>query len=192
MRQQYRSRLLGILQAWLPVLTVVVGALWGLYTYIGSQKDAEALRLAQAKSIEEQRIYQQKEAEQQRHFQVDREAATRRIEAQKPFLTKQLELYFETANVIGRLVTLSRAERSTDSYKDMRKRLYALYWSELAMVEHPAVGQEMKYFMASLEHDEKEQSSQSQWELQVRAVRLSQAIRESIESAWNPPKEVNK
>ena len=33
---KYHSRLLDVVQSWLPVLTVVVGALWGLWTYIES------------------------------------------------------------------------------------------------------------------------------------------------------------
>src|SRR5882757_3863363 len=84
---KYHSRLLGVVQSWLPVLTVVIGALWGLWTYIESQKAAEELRLTQARAFEEQRQAQQKEADAQQRLQVAREANTRRVEAQKPFLT---------------------------------------------------------------------------------------------------------
>jgi hypothetical protein len=178
---RYYSRVLDVIQAWLPVLTVVVGALWGLYTYIGSQKEAEALRLSQAKNLEEQRIVQQKEAEQQRSYQIEREASTRRIEAQKPFLTKQLELYFETAKVVGSLITISRKSEGQE-YERLKQRYYALYWSELSMVEHPNVERAMVEFRSAFERydklDEKDRAEKA-------AYKLAHAIREAIESAWS-------
>src|SRR6266550_849493 len=158
---KYHSRLLDVVQNWLPVLTVVVGALWGLWTYIESQKAAEELRLTQAKTFEEQRQAQQKEADAQQRLQVAREANTRRVEAQKPFLTKQLELYFETANVVGKLVTLAPAptDQSSKEYEEALRRFYALYWSELSMVEHKNVESAMVVFKNALENRLKESSS---------------------------------
>ena len=38
--QEYRSRVLDIARAWLPVLTVVIGALWGLYEFIWNERKA--------------------------------------------------------------------------------------------------------------------------------------------------------
>jgi hypothetical protein len=67
----------------LPVLTIVGGALWALYTYLDHQSEV------------------QREATRQ----ANKEAITRRLEAQKPFLEKQLALYFEAAQIAGKLVT---------------------------------------------------------------------------------------
>jgi hypothetical protein len=177
---KYGSRLLDIIQAWLPVLTVVGAALWGLYTYIASQRQAEALRLAQTRNLEEQRIAQQKDAEQQRLFQIQREANTRRIEAQKPFLTKQLDLYFETAKVVGRLITISRTNEG-DEYERLKQRYYALYWSELSMVEHPNVERAMIEFRSAFERYD---TSNQKVDAERAAYKLAHAIREAIESAW--------
>ena len=35
---KYHVPLLAVIKAWLPVLTVVIGALWGLYEFIDTQK----------------------------------------------------------------------------------------------------------------------------------------------------------
>ena len=42
----YNHGLLGLAQAWLPVLTVVGGALWGLFTYLGQAKEAAKTQAA--------------------------------------------------------------------------------------------------------------------------------------------------
>jgi hypothetical protein len=102
--------LLNLIQAWLPVLTVVVGALWGLYTFIDHQKEVA------------------READRQQSQQ----AATRLLEAQKPFLEKQLALYFEAAQVVGKLVTLKPGDTE---WGNNENRFWQLYWSELSMVE---------------------------------------------------------
>jgi hypothetical protein len=75
---------LAVTKAWLPVLTVVVGALWGLYEFIDTQKKAEVARVVQAK----------------------KDGETRRVEAQKPFLELQFKTYLATTGLIGRLVVL--------------------------------------------------------------------------------------
>jgi hypothetical protein len=54
--QEYRSRVLDIARAWLPVLTVVIGAVWGLYEFIWNERKAETARLEQARTIEQQRV----------------------------------------------------------------------------------------------------------------------------------------
>src|SRR3954463_1463099 len=80
------TRWLQVIQSWLQVLTVVVGALWAVYACVDhASKEAEAT------------------------------ARTRLIEAQQPFLRKQLDLYFETAELAGRLVT---EDATNPKYKD--------------------------------------------------------------------------
>jgi hypothetical protein len=111
-----------VIQGWLPVLTVVVGAGWALYTYLDHQKDAARLL----------------------RLQADKEMVTRRIEAQKPFLQKQLDLYFETAHIVGKLVTMEPS--SSGEWSTLTNRFWALYWSELSMVEHRMVEARMKRF----------------------------------------------
>ena len=119
--QTRTHKYLSILQAWLPVLTVVGGALWGLYTYLDHQKDAQR----------------------QAAIQAEKDNATRRIEVRKPFLEKQLALYFETAQIAGRLATLTPESKF---WPDTEGRFWALYWSELSMVEDGIVEEAMVAF----------------------------------------------
>jgi len=58
----------GVIQVWLPILTVVAGGVWGLFTYIEAQKAAE----------------------QTRQTEQDKLTRAREQEAQQPFLKKQL------------------------------------------------------------------------------------------------------
>jgi hypothetical protein len=153
------TAILGVVQAWLPVLTVVAGGLWGLYTYIDHQNEI-----------------QRESASASEH-----DAATRRIEAQRPFLEKQLALYFETAQVAGRLVTLD--VKSSD-WSDAEQRFWALYWSELSMVEHKIVEQAMVDFGKALNAYKADPNSSTKGMMDSAALDLAHAIRSGIEDAW--------
>jgi hypothetical protein len=153
------TAILAVVQAWLPVLTVVAGGLWGLFTYIDHQKEVQRQSTAES----------------------ERNAATRRIEAQKPFLEKQLALYFEAAQVAGKLVTLD--VKSSD-WQSAEQRFWALYWSELSMVEHKIVEQMMVQFGTALKAYKSEQSSATKSAIDSAALDLAHAIRAGIEEAW--------
>jgi hypothetical protein len=147
------TRWLQVIQSWLQVLTVVVGALWAVYAYVDhASKEAEAT------------------------------ARTRLIEAQQPFLRKQLDLYFETAELAGRLVT---EDATNPKYKDDVKRFWALYWSSLSMVEHEVVekammnvGERLNAYLPDATNDEKRN------DLEAAVYQLAHAIRSGIESSW--------
>jgi hypothetical protein len=47
----YSHGLLGLAQAWLPVLTVVGGALWGLFTYLDHAKEAAKTQAASEQNL---------------------------------------------------------------------------------------------------------------------------------------------
>jgi hypothetical protein len=107
-------------------------------------------------------------------------ARTRRVEAQKPFLEIQLNLYKETAKVVGLLISL---EPSSEEWKAERKRFTALYWSELSMVEHERVEEAMKKFREVLKRFEGDHSARG--DLEAHSYHLAHAIRDSIKEAWS-------
>src|SRR5437588_830515 len=88
------------------VMIRVGGALWGLFTYLDHER--EVARNA---------------ADQEKH-----DEATRTVEARQPFLKKQLDLYFEAAQTTGKLVTLAP---DAEEWKELERRFWELYWSEL-------------------------------------------------------------
>jgi hypothetical protein len=160
--------LLGLAQAWLPVLTVVVGALWALYTYLDHAKQA-----ATAASEAERNLATE------HAIQSERESRTRLIEAQKPFLDKQLALYFETAQVVGRLVT----EGDGLEWGKDRARFEELYWSELAMVEHAEVASAMVEFRQVLEQLHGSPPPNRGDLLRV-ALGVAHSLRKGVEESW--------
>jgi hypothetical protein len=86
LRRDLKARKLGLLalaQAWLPVLTAVIGALWGLILFINNQQQLAD----QANALSR------------------KESASRWIEARKPFLEKQLSVYFEITQTAGKIVS---------------------------------------------------------------------------------------
>jgi hypothetical protein len=156
------SQLAGIAQAWLPTLTAVVGAIWGLWLYVDQhQKDRE-----------------------QASEQAVRDSRARIIEAQKPFLDKQLGLYFETAQVVGRLV---QTDWTSDAWKADDNRFWELYWSELTMVEHKSVAQSMHDFGELLKKLEQSMDKPHQDALHTASLKLAEALRNGIQSSWGDP-----
>ena len=179
----YNHGLLGLAQAWLPVLTVVGGALWGLFTYLGQAKET-----AKTQAASEQNLAIERKG------QSERESRTRLIEAQKPFLDKQLALYLETSQVVGRLVAESLYWTNWDTY---RQRFEELYWSELTMVEHTEVASAMVEFRTTLQAVVEKRSklkSENKIEeefntidrngLRDSALVLAYALRRGIEESW--------
>ena len=171
------ASLLELAKSWLPVLSVVVGALWGLYTYMDHQKTA---RNEAAASLEKQ-LVRSKE-------QTQRDTRVRLIEAQKPFLDKQLALYFETAQIVGKLVT---EPLSSPDWEASTRRFWQLYWSELTMVEHNDVATAMKAFGDQLglvaEGRDKLKGVEMDAALQILrslSLNVAHALRRGVESSW--------
>jgi hypothetical protein len=170
------DQLLKSIQSWLQVLTVVVAAAWGLYTYIQHDNDVKA---AEARKSEELRA--------QTAAQAASENRTRWIEAQKPFLSKQLDLFFETAQVAGRLVT---EDVQSPAWKADDLRFSALYWSELTMVEQVGVAKAMSDFKDKLVPIEsKVKAGQPVDDKDMEPLRsicldLAQALRGGVERSW--------
>ena len=152
--------ILAIVQAWLPVLTIVGGALWGLFTYLDHQKEVQVDAARQAA----------------------KDASVRKIEAQQPFLKQQLTLYFEAAQVAGRFTTLKPGSAQWDVNES---RFWQLYWSELSMVESEAVEAAMVNLSKALPDYKRSPDNQEAIQaLDESVYELAHAIRAGIESAW--------
>jgi hypothetical protein len=108
------SAWLSTFQSWLPFLTLVGGAMWGLYTYI-DHHEAEARLQA---------------------VQNAKEAKVRVFEASKPFFEKMLAGYAETARLLGTLVT---ADPSSPRWVEAADRYLELTHGELRLFTIPDV-----------------------------------------------------
>ena len=74
---------------------------------------------------------------------------TRALEARKPFLARQLDLYFETAEVVGKLVTID--DWDSDEWKAKRARFAILFWTTLSLVEDDPVKEAMEVVAGQLQ-----------------------------------------
>lgn len=162
---------LALIQGLLPAMTAIVGGLWIAYTYLDHQKQT------QRDAVERD----------------SKAADTRRVEAQRPFLEKQLALYFETAQVAGRLVAITPDDKT---WEDIERRFWMLYWSELSMVEDDIVEKAMVNFSKKLydytavrkmmkENNQPFDETQHKRALSGASLELAHSIRKSIESAWS-------
>lgn len=154
------KEILGLIKDWLPSLTVVVGAIWALYKYLDHQEEVQRNAKIQSENL----------------------AITRRIEAQKPFLEKQLRLYFEAAEVAGRLATL---KPENEKWETNENRFWQLYWSELSVIETSevenamvAIGDILPAYKAA------PKDVQTNADLDNAIYDLAHAIRNGIESGW--------
>jgi hypothetical protein len=90
--------ILSLIQALLPAMTAVIGAVWIAFTYLD----------------------QQKEIQRQQSNQATKDSTTRLIKARKPFTDKQLAL-FETPQIVGSSCRrrMSKATIGRDSFEDL-------------------------------------------------------------------------
>jgi hypothetical protein len=150
---------LGLIRDMLPVLTAVVGGLWGLFVYIDNENSARLQELKSAEAANRARL----------------------IEAQQPFLQKQLALYFETAKVLGDLVS---SDPESTQWLAAKQRFWALYWSELSMVEAHAVEAAMVDCGVALQNFAQERNSVTRSALNDATYKVAHAIRDAIEESW--------
>jgi hypothetical protein len=167
--KQYHSKLLDFFKAWLSVLTVVGGALWGLYLYIANEGKAETTRRDQAEAFEKQR-----------DAQARRDNMTRRIEARKPFLELQLKTYLKTATIVGKIINVSPKNAL---FYELWNEFESLYWTELALVEDSGVANAMVEVRKVLQRYQSD-PDHVQEELKLAALHLGHAIGDSIRSGW--------
>ena len=146
----------------LPIMIAVAGGIWAVYQYFDHAAGTRAVAQAQSQ----------------------RDARTRLLEAQRPFLQKQLDLFFETSAVVGRLVTLDDTSAEWDA---AAKRFWALYWSELSLVEkkNGSVESAMVHFGKGLEAHQGARSPATRRVLEGQAYDLAHALRSEIEASWN-------
>jgi uncharacterized membrane protein YraQ (UPF0718 family) len=161
---------LEIAKAWLPILTAVIGGLWVFYQYLDKQS-----------ADQRQQTDRRLELERQASINQTKEQQSRLLEAQRPFLVKQLDLYFETASVVGKLVSI---DPSSSEWENLERRFWALYWSELSMVEHRVVEQAMKRFGDALKQFKQTKNAEDMSKMQSAAYELAHSIRSGIEAAW--------
>lgn len=149
-----------ILKVWVPVATTGAGGLWAFWLYVDHKREkhrAEAL-------------------------EAERANRTRSLESRRPFLELQLRLYVEAAQVVGQLVS---QQFGSTSYKEAEKRFWALYWSELSMVESQEVENQM-VLVGNVVELLRERGDEESFKPQLRdaAYDLAHIIRREIETAW--------
>jgi hypothetical protein len=157
--------ILALIQALLPAMTAIVGGLWVAFTYLDHQKETRDQQLIQA----------------------SKDNRTRMLEARKPFIDKQLALYIETAQVAGRLVSVSPPEVGSGTWRTNFDRFEQLYWAELSMVEDEGVKEAMQEFakMLRLINNVRLTSTTEMGELKQLSYGLARALRSGIEKTWD-------
>ena len=107
-------------------------------------------------------------------------AAARRLEGRNARNVDERRR-LDAVKVIGLLVS---EDVMSDVWKQMAKRFWALYWSELSVVESPAVDSMMYSIGEVVKRIEETGDAALKVQLQPLAVNLSRMIRAEIEVAW--------
>jgi hypothetical protein len=153
-----------LIQGLLPPLSAIAVGAWAIFTYIDHQKEARV----------------------QQTVQSVKDDAARLFESQKPFNQKQLELYMEAAQVVGRLVSADADNFGKDEWKKDVGRYNAMYWTELSMVEDEEVKRAMEQFRPVLLRTNAANtlSEADRGNLQTASYHLAKALNVSISSRW--------
>jgi hypothetical protein len=96
-------------------------------------------------------------------------------ERQKPFLERQMQHYFEVADVASKIATLAEKPARQIAVT----RFWQLYWGALAVVEDPVVERAMVNFGNALQQQNPRESA-----LQRLSLELAHACRNSLERLW--------
>jgi hypothetical protein len=107
--------------------------------------------------------------------------ATRRLQARQPFLTKQLELYFRAASVVGQFAIL---KPENEEWRKNEEIFWELYWSELSVVESQEVEDAMVAVKEALEPYKASPTDKTRAALNETIYKLAHAIRDSIKRGW--------
>src|SRR5579859_1289142 len=121
-------KLLSIVRELLPIMTALIGGLWIAGTYLheqGLRREQEATQYKQQVQANE------------------KERALRLFEARKLYSDRQLQLYFEVSNVIGKMLTADLSSSESDA---LFNRFAALEYSEIIIVDAGPVAGAMKDF----------------------------------------------
>ena len=103
------------------------------------------------------------------------------LDAQQPFLKRQTDLYFETAAVIGDLMTIDPKE---PKWSDQERRFWALYYSELSMVENCSVARAMVGFGDALNAYKDQVSKENRFAMGSKAILLAHALHSGMAESW--------
>jgi hypothetical protein len=113
--------------------------------------------------------------------QYQETARAQLITARTPFLGMQLNLYTDAAKTIGQLVTL---DFETSEWRSHEARFWALYWSELCMVEDADVEEAMRMFGDQLKIYKSQADKSRKTELEDLSRNVAMAIRNSVKDGW--------
>ncbi|MCK1388178.1 hypothetical protein [Bradyrhizobium sp. 21] len=147
------ERVLTLVQMLFPILATIGGALWAINGYFNDQDQSRS--------------------------QAEASRTARINDARKPFYELQLKIYGSAATVAG---ALASEDPASDKWMDARRKFYALYWSELSMVEDSNVKSRMVNLEKALVNFNRDSSQRKQ--LQDQCYCLATALKESIASNW--------
>jgi hypothetical protein len=148
----YRSWVLSFVKGWLPIISVCVYGGWQLYKYKVERSDT-----------------------------TRSQAEARRIDAQRPFLTKQLDIFLDTAKTVG---TLASLEPNTFEWKVSANRFWSLRWSELEMVGDPGIREAMRRIEYAIVEVQKNPNEDTKHYLRWMIECLADEMRLSLEYSW--------
>ena len=97
------------------------------------------------------------------------------LNVRNKFLEKQTDLYFEAAGLASRIAT----NTSEQDIREATVRFNEIYWGELAVVEDRIVEPAMVDFKRLIENEHC-----SKRELKLSALKLSRALRDSLNKSW--------
>jgi hypothetical protein len=171
------TEIVSVIKDLVTCFATIASAIWIVKTYLDHQEEAQ-----------EQRSNQEKRDNQARETQLEKDNKAREFEARKPFNDRQLAVYSDTAEVIGRLATTE--DPNGPEWDENIKRFYQLFWAELSMVEDNSVKKAMMTYSSHLQEiiesaPEKRASTESFQKLEQRTYRLASTLRASIESSWD-------
>ncbi|WKA29812.1 hypothetical protein [Bradyrhizobium roseum] len=155
-----KSPVLTFVQAWVPIIAVILGGLFTTWTYVNDHR---------VKLVEYEK--------------------TQKIEAQRPFLTKKMELFLETARTAGDLtaVKVGSKEWKAAKQKIYALRWGAMEMSGNPVVR--LAMREVIAEVNALESATPEDRERRHARLRNSVECLSDELRYSLEEAWGNPVE---
>jgi hypothetical protein len=165
---------------WTVTSASILGG-WSVWVWKHEQEKARVHQTEEQDKFRSQQAADQEKFRAQQQAQSDEQHRLRLMEIKRPFRETQFKLYMETAEVVGKLVSL---RKDNPDWQDAYPRFWALHFSVLATVKSPTVSAAMTQSAEDVRIHAHSDNNAELMQTRNSSIELAHAIQAAIQHDW--------